>query len=180
MGTAQVKLIPMLCVRCQQPVPAQPDEVVWVCPNCGQGLVLSEEKGLLPQAIHFAASIPANTQGKPVWVASGQVTLQRETYQGDNAGDMQQFWSQPRWFFIPAYNLTLDQLSATGVQLLKAPLAMQETNTPATFLPVTIHPADVRPLAEFIILAVEAERRDQLRALSFQLHLGPADLWIFP
>ncbi len=37
MSQATVKLIPMQCVRCQQPLTAQPDEVVWVCANCGQG-----------------------------------------------------------------------------------------------------------------------------------------------
>jgi len=177
---ARVELIPMQCVRCQQPLAAQPDEVVWVCENCGQGQILSDEKGLLPQTVHYAAGIPANTSGKPVWVAAGQVTLQRETYKGNNEQDMAQFWSQPRWFFIPAYNLSLEQLASTGVSLLKQPIPMQEVQTRSPFIPVTILPEDIRPLAEFILLAVEAERKDQLRTLTYNLQLGPPDLWIFP
>ena len=180
MSPAAVELIPMLCLHCQQPVPAQPDEVVWVCQTCGQGMVLSDDHGLLQQIIHFSAGIPANTQGKPVWVVSGAVTLQRETFSGDNSRDMQQFWSQPRWFFIPAYNLTLDQLVDAGLRFLKQPLLLQESGTPASFLPVTVHPEDIQPLAEFIILAVEAERRDQLQKISFTLQLGQPELWIFP
>ena len=179
MSQSRVELIPMQCLRCQQPLTAQPDEVVWVCPNCGQGQVLSDEKGLLPQIVHYAAGIPANMAGKPVWVAAGQVTLHRETYHGSSEREMAQFWVQPRWFFIPAYSLTLEQLSSTGVTLLKQPLPMQEVETRSPFLPITVHPEDIRPLAEFILLAVEAERKDQLRNLTYDLQLSPPDLWIF-
>jgi hypothetical protein len=180
MTPATIALIPMQCVRCQQPLMAQPDEVVWVCQNCGQGLVLSDEQGLLPQTIHYAANIPANAVGKPVWVASGQVTLQRETFGGNDTREMLEFWAQPRWFFIPAYTLPLDQLADAGVRLLRQPLVLQEVTNIAKFLPVTVHPEDVRPLAEYVILAIEAERRDQLRSLNFNLQLGAPDLWIFP
>jgi predicted RNA-binding Zn-ribbon protein involved in translation (DUF1610 family) len=180
MSTAKVELIPMQCVRCQQAIPAQPAEVVWVCPHCGQCMQLSDEHGLLPQTIHYAAGIPANTPGKPVWVVAGTVALQRETYSGNETRDMQQFWAQPRWFFIPAYTLPLDQLAQSGVNLLRQPVALQETQTPAPFLPITVHAEDIRPLAEYIILTVEAERRDQLKTLTFTLQLGQPDLWIFP
>jgi len=179
MNPAKVALIPMQCVRCQQAIPAQPDEVVWVCSNCGQGQVLSDEKGLLPQTVHYAAGIPANMAGKPVWVAAGQVKPHRETYSGNNENDMLQFWAQPRWFYIPAYNLTLEQLATTGITLLKQPIALQEVQTRSPFLPITVHPEDIRPLAEFILLSVEAERKDQLRSLTYELQLGPPDLWIF-
>lgn len=179
MSPAQVELIPMLCLKCQQPITARIEEVVWVCQDCGQGLVLSDEKGLLPQVVHYAAGIPANTTGKPVWVAPGQVTLQRQTYSGDRSQEMLAFWSQPRWFFIPAYELTLDQLAQTGVNMLKQPIPMQEAGSPAAFLPVTVPPEDIYPLAEYLIMAVEAERSDKLRALSFNLQLGQPELWIF-
>jgi hypothetical protein len=122
-------------------------------------------------------------------VVSGLVALQRVTFSGDNSRDMQQFWAQPRWFFIPAYSLTLDQLADAGLRFLKQPLTLQEAGAPGIdalaqvptpFLPVTVHPEDIQPLAEFIILAVEAERRDQLQTVSFTLQLGQPELWIFP
>lgn len=179
MSPARVELIPMLCLKCQQPIPARIDEVVWVCQTCGQGLVLTDKQGLLPQVVHYAGNIPANTPGKPIWVAPGQVSLQRQTYSGDQSKEMLEFWSQPRWFFIPAYELNLDQLAQTGVALLKQPLPMQEGGVPAAFLPVTVPPEDIYPLAEYLVLAVEAERRDKLRSLSFTLQLGQPELWIF-
>ena len=40
MSQKPVELVPLLCVRCQAPVPARPGEVAWVCEQCGQGLVL--------------------------------------------------------------------------------------------------------------------------------------------
>jgi hypothetical protein len=180
MSPAPVELIPMLCLKCQQPVLAQTDEVVWYCQNCGQGMLLSDDQGMLPQVFHFSGGIAANAQGKPVWVVAGTVTMQRETFSGDNSRDSQQFWAQPRWFFIPAYSLTLDQLVESGLKFLKEPLALQESGSAAPFLAVTIHPEDLLPLAEFIIMAVEAERRDQLQSINFSLQLGQPELWIFP
>ncbi len=180
MSAAKVALIGMQCVRCQQAIAANPDEVVWVCQQCGQGLVLSDEKGLLPQIVHYAAGIAQNTPGKPVWVAAGQTTLQRQTYRGDNSRDMLAFWATPRWFFIPAYSLPLDDLAEMGVRLLRQPPTLQEGSGPAAFLPVTVHPEDIRPLAEYLVLALEADRRDFLRSLTFTLQLGTPELWIFP
>jgi hypothetical protein len=180
MTPVKVELIAMQCVRCQQAIAANPDEVVWVCTQCGQGLVLSDENGLLPQVIHYAAGILPNAKGKPVWVTTAQAMLQRETYDGDKTRDMQEFWSQPRWFFIPAYDLSLNDLAEIGVRQLRQPPALQEGTSPAGFLPVTVHPEDIRPLAEYLVQALEADRSDHLRELSFTLQLGTPELWIFP
>lgn len=176
-------LIPMLCTRCQAALAARPDEVFWVCQTCGQGLLLSDEQGLVPQVVHYGAGIAQNTPGKPIWVFWGQAQLQRQTFNnlfGDKTEEMVQFWQQPRWFFIPAYDLPLDQLVEVGVRLLRQPIALQEAASPAAFLPVTIHPDDLRPLVEYLILAVEAERKDQLKTLTFSLKTSPPELWIMP
>lgn len=183
MNQPPVALIPMLCTRCQTPVEAKPDEVLWVCANCGQGLLLDDEKGLVAQAVHYAAGLPQNTPGKPVWVFYGQVVLQRETFNhlfGDKRDEMVQFWQQPRWFFIPAYDLPLEPLIDTCVNLLRQPIGLQEGASPAPFLPVTVHPDDLRPLVEYLILAVEAERKDQLKSLNFTLQMSPPELWVMP
>jgi hypothetical protein len=130
--------------------------------------------------VHYSTGIAPNAPGKPVWLVSGQADLHRETYSGDNSRDMQAFWSQPHWFFIPAYELPLDDLAESGVKMLRQPLIFQETNIPSPFLPVTVHPEDIFPLAEYLVLAFEADRRDYLRTLTFTLQLGSPDLWIIP
>ncbi|NMB87191.1 MAG: hypothetical protein GYA17_02455 [Chloroflexi bacterium] len=177
--TTPVRLIPMLCIRCQNPLPAQPGETAWVCSNCGQGQLLSDEQGLEALEVHFAAGLPAGKPGRPFWVAEGTVRLQRETYRGDQSGAMQAFWGAPRRFFVPAYELPLPELVETGLRLLQQPPALQ-AGSPAAFLPVSVPPTDVRPLAEFILLAVEAARKDDLRELRFDLSLSAAELWVLP
>jgi hypothetical protein len=176
-----IELIPMQCVRCQNPLLAQPDEVFWVCATCGQAQLLSDERGLLPELVHYAAGIPANdAKSKPIWVVQGQVALSRQTYRGDESRDMLQFWAQPRTFFIPAYSLPLDQLMDTCLGLLRQPVTLQEGHSPASFYPVTVHPEDLQALVEYMVVAVEAERKDMLKELDFKVQLGKAELWIVP
>ena len=71
MSDAAVRLIPIQCPRCQTPVPAQVDEVAWVCGQCNQGMLLSEEFGVQALDVFFSAAIPAGGQGKPFWVSRG-------------------------------------------------------------------------------------------------------------
>ena len=49
-------LVALQCTRCSTPVPAEPDEVAWICLNCGQGLLLDEVEGGL-RAIAVRASV---------------------------------------------------------------------------------------------------------------------------
>ena len=110
-----VELIPLVCLKCDTPLPAQPDEVAWVCTRCGQGLLLDEtaERGLSLLEVQYAAGIDPAGKGKPFWVVEGRVDLQRSTYESvsNKAGEAQQLWSQPRRFFIPASDLPLQTLA---------------------------------------------------------------------
>jgi hypothetical protein len=181
MNALPIALIPMQCVRCQNPLAAQPGEVLWVCPSCGQGQLLSDTHGLLPQVVRYAAGIPQNGKGKPVWVVLGQAGLRRSSFDAfDSRKDMEQFWAGPRQFFIPAYDLPLDQLTSTALGLLRQPATLVEAANPAAFYPVTVHPEDIQPLAEYIVLALEAERKDHLKQLDFTVKLAEPELWVLP
>jgi hypothetical protein len=46
-------------------------------------------------------------------------------------------------------------------------------------MPVTVPPDDVRALAEFVVFAIEAERKDALKELSIRLDLAAPELWVF-
>ena len=174
-----VKLIPMYCIKCQTPITAKPDEVAWVCTQCGQGMLLGEEKGLTALEFHYAKGIPAGAQGKPIWRASGQPALQRSTYSGDQSREMHTFWQTARQFYVPAYTLPLESIIQVGMQWLKtAPVLQPGAAVP--FLPITVPPGDVRPMAEFITLGMEAERNDKLKELRFELQLSEPELWIVP
>jgi hypothetical protein len=146
---------------------------------CGQANYLDDEQGLLPLEIYYADSLAQNAAGKPYWVAEGQVTLQRETYGSSKNNEAQQFWSQPRRFFIPAYRAPLEALLAQATNLMVNPPKLQAGPT-ARFEPVTMAMPDITAAAEFIVLAIEAGRPDRLKKVDFQLKLSRPVLWILP
>lgn len=175
-----VELIPMYCLKCQSPIPAGVDETVWVCSACGQGMLLDPDKGLVNLEIHFTADLPQGVPGHPYWVSSGKVSANRTTFAGDQTREMQAFWLEPRRFIIPAYALELEEITRLGVNLVRQPPVMTPASSPSPFYPVVLMPEDVRPLVEFIVLSIEAERRDALKELTFTLDLEPPELWILP
>ena len=175
-----VGLAPLLCVNCQTPVPAEPDERAWVCSQCEQGLLLDEVSGLQPLDVHYAADIPSGSKGRPFWVAEGRVELSRETF--DRSGEMeaaQREWGEARRFFVPAYTCPMSKLLSQGMYYLANPPQM-EAGEAVSFEPVTLSLKDVRTLAEFIILAVEAKRKDQLKWVEINPQLDQPTLWILP
>ena len=174
-----VELIQLVCIRCNTPLPAEPNEAAWVCAQCGQGMRLDEDKGLVEQVVNFAAGIPNGTRGKPFWVADGSVALQRDTYSGNRSREAELFWSQPKRFYVPAYALPLDTLLAAGTDYLLKPPAVQQ-GSPASFEPVILPVEDVRATVEFIIMAVEAGRKDMLKNVQFSLQLSDPVLWVLP
>jgi len=175
-----VRLIPLLCTRCQAPVPANPDEVAWVCEQCGQGLLLNEASGLEPQELFFSAEIGQNKAGMPFWVARGQVTItSRQTYSGNQSKAANEFWGKPHLFFAPAWKLSVEEIVKAGAALLRSPVGMQP-GARTRLQPVVLQPRDLRPLAEFMVMSIEAERSDAMRELSFKLDLDRPQLWVLP
>lgn len=176
---APVELVPLLCIQCETPLPAEPDEVAWVCQRCGRGMLLDERSGLAPLQVQYAASIQPDNMGRPYWVVDGQVHLQRELYQGNKNVEAQLMWAQPRRFIIPAYTCTLDTILQDGPQLLLKPPVLQPGQA-VKFQPVSLAVTDLQALAEFIVVAIEAERSDMLKEIIVSVKLGEPTLWILP
>jgi hypothetical protein len=175
-----VQLILLQCPKCQTAVATQPGEVAWVCETCGQGLLLDEVLGAKLIDVFFSAQIPINQSGRPYWVSLGTVSAMiRETYKGDERKAMTEYWSNGRLFFIPAWNLAVEQVVNEGVRLLSQPVTMNPGGR-TRFNPVTVTPRDVQALAEFMVMSVEAARKDALRHLDFIIKLEPPQLWILP
>lgn len=172
-----VELMPLVCVKCSMPVPASPGQAAWVCANCQQGMYLDEILGLQAVQVNYQAGIAANQIGRPFWVAKGRVQLQRQTYGGSKADEAQAFWNQERTFFVPAYSLPLENLLEMGVKLLLRSPKL-DVGAPARFMDVTLARMDVQAVAEFIVMAVEAERNDKLKTLELSLPISDPDLWI--
>ena len=179
--TTPVELFPLCCIRCDTPVLAEPDEVAWTCAQCGQGLLLYKNQDLVPINIHYSPAIPANGKGRPFWVTIGRVTLSRQVY-GGGAGKMpeaEQFWGAGRQFVIPAFTCPLDTLLSLATQFLNQSPALQE-GPAARYAPVILSPDDAPALAEYIVMAVEASRKDNLKAAEISVYLEPPDLWVLP
>jgi hypothetical protein len=140
---------------------------------------LDEDRGLVELAVNFASGIPNGARGKPFWVADGSVVLQRETFSGNQSREADQFWSQPRRFYVPAYALPLEDLLAAGIDLLLRPPAVQP-GTVTSFEPVVLSVEDVYATVEFIIMAVEAGRKDMLKSTQISLTLSDPVLWVLP
>lgn len=174
-----IELIPLVCIRCSTRLPAQPEEVAWVCPQCGQGQQLDEQQGLVALTVQFSGEISAGQKGKPFWVAQGKVSLRRETYSGNQDRKAQEFWGMERRFFIPAFDLSLKQLLALGRQYLLQPPQLQ-TGQSVVFEPVTLTVGDVPALVEFVVMALEADRKDKLKELHINLELQTPELWVLP
>ena len=176
-----VELVPLVCLQCSTPIAADVEEVAWVCPQCGKGMLLDLQKGLLPLQVNYASTISPDAAGKPFWVAMGRVTLQRETFGffGDQDSEAAQFWGDLRQFFIPAFACTLEEMIEYGTRLLRQPPELQP-GSPARFEAVTLPSEDIHLFAEFIVMAIEAERSDKARLIDFNVQLHDPVLWILP
>lgn len=180
--TSQVTLVPLRCLRCETPIPANPDEVAWSCGQCGQGLLLDPSTGLVPLEIHYSAGLRPDQTGKPYWVTMARVHLKRETYGGSSVKiqeEVEEFWRTDRRFVIPAFSTTLEELQTASVGYLRQPPVLGE-GPPGRFEPVTLFPDDLNAMVQFVVLAVEADRKDRLRSLDVRVELQPPVLWIFP
>lgn len=174
-------LLPLQCLKCQTPLPANVDEIAWVCPACGQAALLDETQptGLSPLELHYNASLRTGQTGRPFWVAQGQVSVSRQTYRGNANDQAREFWSKPHTFFVPAFACSLDELVSLGMKLLRQPVAMLQ-GQPTPLMPITLSVEDIRPMAEFIIMGIEAERGDMVKTVQIQLQLTTPVLWILP
>jgi hypothetical protein len=172
-----VELIPMLCLKCSAPLPAGPHEAAWVCGLCGQGMYLDEVEGMAVLDIRYMAGADPDRPGKPFWVLEGRAELERETFKGNKDREASRFWMEARQFYVSAFDCPLDTLLSLGTGMLKQPPRLQP-GPPVPFEPVMLPMASVRPAAEFILTAVEAERKDKLRRLDFTLQLSQPELWI--
>jgi len=176
---SSVTLNLLKCPQCSTPVPAEEDEVAWVCATCGSGLQLGEA-GLAPVAVHWAAA-PAGKRadsGRPFWVFTGTAHFSnRLSFSGQAAPEA--LWNQAVRFFVPAYVCPLPQLQSLGADLTRRQPVLQAG--PAGALKgCTFLPEDAERAAEFVALSIEAARTDKLRLVEFSLQLAAPELWVLP
>lgn len=69
-----------------------------------------------------------------------------------------------------------------GTRLIQRQPAIELIERPGTayLAAAVVSPDDALSLLEFIILAIEARRRDWLKALDFRIDAGEPELWSLP
>lgn len=180
--SAKIELVPLRCIRCETPVPAERDEIAWVCAQCGQGLLLDEREGLQNLEIHYAAGLSPDEKGKPYWVAKGHVNLEREAHRewtGTQHRAADQFWGAIRQFIIPAFSTSLDDLLELSSYMFSNPPDFVD-GPAAPFEPVTLSPQDLASVVEYIVMAVEAGRKDDVKSIGVSVELDTPVLWVLP
>jgi hypothetical protein len=66
-----------------------------------------------------------------------------------------------------------------GKGLLVKPPELQ--SGPATkFEAITVPTSSMQPIAEFIVMAIEAGRKDKAKEIRFKLQLDEPELWVLP
>jgi hypothetical protein len=177
-NTIELKLLK--CPQCSTPVPAEENEVAWVCATCGAGLQLTET-GLAPLAVHWAGPRAGSRADswRPFWVFAGTAHFsERISYAGHS--EPEALWNNPLHFYVPAYVCPLPQLQNLGADLTRRQPALQAVAAPGALAGCTFLPDDARRVAQFVVLTIEAARPDKLKSVHFDLQLASPELWVLP
>lgn len=178
-ANSSVQLVPMTCIKCATPVRAEETEIAWTCEKCAQGMLLTAN-GLAPLSVRWAAT-PA-TMGItwwPFWSFVGTVRFaRRDSFGGRSEPD--KLWAEPQQFFIPAYAANLQALETIGAELLKKRLRPTPGPAAGPLPACALFPDDARHAAEFVVLTIEADRRDKLKSVEFTIQASEPELWVLP
>lgn len=181
-----MKLLALRCPQCGQNLAPQDNEaVVTMCGHCYTAVTL-HQTGLQTIDVTYAAPSTDRVDGwLPVWVFNGRVNLQkREAQSGDKGAskDAAQLWQKVQRLYAPAWNLPAGHARSLGSQMVQAQPLFQPIPHPddALLMEVVIAPEDGLKLLDFIVLTIEAERKDWLRDLKFNIEATTPNLWAVP
>ena len=179
-----MKLLALTCPQCGQPLAANNDDIVLLCANCHTAVRL-DDTGVSRAKLYFAAGRDDEHTWLPFWVFSGSVRLvERKTQGGGKSGqeEAEALWGAPRRLYVPAWELTLQTAQNLGANLIQQQPNFSFVAPPAevTLTSATVAPADAKKLLEFIVLAIEARRKDWLKELNFHLEVNEPELWALP
>ncbi len=172
-----MKLIALRCPTCNNALAPDDDDLVIACQQCGAAIAITDE-GLQPIEVRYTAG--GTDLRRPWWVFEGRVQLvRRETQGGNRREEAQQFWSQPRSFYVPAWELSLQSLKSNGLEMLQKQPQLQAGQRPAEvkLSPVVISAEDARRMLEFLVLSLEAGRSDELKSIDFKIEMSDPVLW---
>ncbi len=174
-----MKLVLLRCPNCSAALTPGEDDLIVECQQCGTGVELADE-GLKLIELRYTASSARVELWRPWWIFNGRVEItRRETQSGNQGDEALRFWSQVKRFYIPAWELSLQAVRDEGLALLKKQPSLQAMPRPsgARFAPVVVSVSDARKLLEYLVVTMEASRKDWLKDLQFTADVGLPELW---
>ena len=179
-----MKLLLLRCPRCNHALaPNQADRVIQ-CPNCRVAVALNEGGLVLLAAQYAAPAAPQPAAWLPFWVYRGRVTIKERKTQGGRSAEKeaQEFWAQPRRVYVPAWSGELLEARDLVWSLLEKQPFLEAIIPPegAAFEPAVITSEDAHKLLELVIVSLEANRKDWMEKLDFDLRLESEALWLLP
>ena len=176
-----IELLPLKCVKCETMLQANEEDVAWACPQCGQGNILAPA-GLSALPVYWGASRPGSVQLKwlPFWVFNARANFNiRQTFSGNERPN--KLWDGPCRFYIPAFSASLEQMEKLGADLTKAQPTLAVGSAAGSLADCTLPPDDAFYAAEFVVITIEADRKDKLRQIDFSLsNRSDPELWLLP
>jgi len=182
-----MKLILLSCPTCGQSLTPENDDVVVQCQHCWSPAAIGVNgPGRIP--VHFAVAegVSVTTvKWVPFWVFEGRVHIKKRETQGGRRSDREDseaLWAEPRRLFAPAWNVNMRTIKELGSRLIQRQPEYRLIDKPddARLTSATVTPGDALKLLEFIILAIEAQRKDWLRDLLFEIETGKPEFWAMP
>jgi len=182
-----MQLLALKCPTCGQKLTPRSNETVVVsCMNCLTAVSL-QQAGITAIPLQYAApTAKADVEvWLPMWVYNGRVTLTRRQSQGGSKGadkEAQALWQSVRRLFAPAWQEPVPQAREIGSQFILKQPPLQATAPEAgmTLQDATISQEDGLKLLDFIVLTIEANRKDWLQDLQFEIQTSGSELWAVP
>ena len=181
-----MKLLALKCPVCGQRLAPKHDHVVVVeCEQCSTAVSINTDTGISQTAVQYAQTKENAEAWLPMWVFDARVNItSRRTRGRDGRSEKasQALWSSTRQLFVPAWTLNMQTARQLGTKLIENQPQLQAAERPsgASMTEMIVHEEDALKLLEFIILSIEAERKDWLTDLKFDIQTNATNLWVVP
>lgn len=182
-----MKLLLLRCPTCQAPLRPENDDVIVSCETCLATVSIGEDGVNVVEDVQYAQPGGRGTPQVwlPMWVYYGRVNITSRKTQGSNKRalkESQAFWGEPRTLYVPAWDMSIPEARELGSELVvnQMPLRALAERPQAPLVAANISFEDARKLLEFVVLTIEAKRKDWMRSLEFSIETPPPTLWGVP
>ena len=182
-----MKLIALRCPNCNHGLKPGNEDILLACPNCQIPVAIAVDG---PRRVKVRFALPSKDEANvqewvPFWVFEGIVKVTARKTQGgwrSKDKDSMRLWGSPRRFYVPAWDLNVHTAQEVGSRFIVSQPEFTTVNQPKqiNLAPAVVKPADAKKILEFIILAIEARRKDWLKEFAFILEVGKPQLWTLP